>query len=553
MGSFQQIVMGIGCLIAAFWFGSLLQDRPVGQNQTVALLPDGTIDPTQANAQPTLLEQTKGFVSSLFDSPSKPKPITVNDLRQRSLTAVPNEDPIVNSEGSFQSQLGTPHAPALPALKTNVRQDLQASSDGMINGSGVQRLVGSFASDQSMLEPVQNIAEPVQNVVVQRVAIVPDFSSLAEEVNRGLSFNDAQTSGSVTSQQSVELIPVPKFSDVAIAKPDRTLDADWERVRQQVATAERRLSSYRDEMTKPIPKIANSVTEQTNKFWDRQQSEARRQQSTLASVDRGFERERRLKPESYTDKQNRWDVFPANNRQSIEVQQYEVQQERQQPQPPQRRDYQDRQQPVGDLQARVSQPRFDDQQARRRNGRVEIVEVDRGFVTPDLPPSRSVQPMESRVRSLNDDRSVVGYSPSASSNSSGDGRWRNGQGERVAMQRPQGEYIAQRSEVRNDLRPAFNRDAGSNPEFVSPPEYRQPAQASQGTSRSEIVEAAKMTYGSFREYETRSGDTLQTISKEFYGSADYYYDLYLANRTLLSNPATVPPGMTLKIPRFDGR
>ena len=72
----------------------------------------------------------------------------------------------------------------------------------------------------------------------------------------------------------------------------------------------------------------------------------------------------------------------------------------------------------------------------------------------------------------------------------------------------------------------------AQPDFVSPPE-------------------PVVRYEQFEEYRTRDNDTLQMISQNFYGTPDYYFDLYLANRPMLANPATVPAGVTLKIPKFD--
>ena len=58
-------------------------------------------------------------------------------------------------------------------------------------------------------------------------------------------------------------------------------------------------------------------------------------------------------------------------------------------------------------------------------------------------------------------------------------------------------------------------------------------------------------YGDFKTYVTERGDTLQTISESFFGTPEYYFDLYLANRNILVNPATVPTGVELRIPRID--
>lgn len=52
----------------------------------------------------------------------------------------------------------------------------------------------------------------------------------------------------------------------------------------------------------------------------------------------------------------------------------------------------------------------------------------------------------------------------------------------------------------------------------------------------------------FRVHVVRPGETLQSISNAYFGSSDYYLDIYVANQSLLSDPADVPIGASLKIP-----
>jgi hypothetical protein len=49
-------------------------------------------------------------------------------------------------------------------------------------------------------------------------------------------------------------------------------------------------------------------------------------------------------------------------------------------------------------------------------------------------------------------------------------------------------------------------------------------------------------------YTTVFGDTLHSISKQFFGKTDYYLDIYLANKQLFKNPAQVPVNATIQIP-----
>ena len=51
-----------------------------------------------------------------------------------------------------------------------------------------------------------------------------------------------------------------------------------------------------------------------------------------------------------------------------------------------------------------------------------------------------------------------------------------------------------------------------------------------------------------RTYVVKSGDTLSKISKEFYGDANKYMDIFNANKDQLSDPNKIKPGQELKIP-----
>ena len=49
-------------------------------------------------------------------------------------------------------------------------------------------------------------------------------------------------------------------------------------------------------------------------------------------------------------------------------------------------------------------------------------------------------------------------------------------------------------------------------------------------------------------YEVKSGDTLSKISKEFYGDANKYNQIFEANRPMLKDPDEIYPGQKLRIP-----
>ena len=54
----------------------------------------------------------------------------------------------------------------------------------------------------------------------------------------------------------------------------------------------------------------------------------------------------------------------------------------------------------------------------------------------------------------------------------------------------------------------------------------------------------------FVEHVVQQGETLQSISRRYFGSSDYYLDIYLANRNKLRNPVIVESGTALRIPVY---
>jgi nucleoid-associated protein YgaU len=53
----------------------------------------------------------------------------------------------------------------------------------------------------------------------------------------------------------------------------------------------------------------------------------------------------------------------------------------------------------------------------------------------------------------------------------------------------------------------------------------------------------------FESYTVGKNDTLQKISKKFYGTFRKWKDIYEANRNILRTPDKLYPGQTLKIPK----
>jgi nucleoid-associated protein YgaU len=52
-------------------------------------------------------------------------------------------------------------------------------------------------------------------------------------------------------------------------------------------------------------------------------------------------------------------------------------------------------------------------------------------------------------------------------------------------------------------------------------------------------------------YTVEAGDTLSKISKQFYGEASLYMNIFEANRDKLNDPNKIQPGMELRIPLSD--
>lgn len=52
----------------------------------------------------------------------------------------------------------------------------------------------------------------------------------------------------------------------------------------------------------------------------------------------------------------------------------------------------------------------------------------------------------------------------------------------------------------------------------------------------------------FEEYNVQNGDTLQKISKKFYGTTAKWYKIYDLNRSVITNPDRLYVGQSIKIP-----
>ena len=55
----------------------------------------------------------------------------------------------------------------------------------------------------------------------------------------------------------------------------------------------------------------------------------------------------------------------------------------------------------------------------------------------------------------------------------------------------------------------------------------------------------------FVDHTIRNGESLQSISAQYFGSPNYYLDIYLANRNKLRNPADAQAGVSIRVPVYD--
>lgn len=67
-------------------------------------------------------------------------------------------------------------------------------------------------------------------------------------------------------------------------------------------------------------------------------------------------------------------------------------------------------------------------------------------------------------------------------------------------------------------------------------------------SESMVPEAAQGEVGGFEQYTVQKGDTLQKISRKFYGTTKKWQKLFEINKDTLSSPNTLKPGQVINVP-----
>lgn len=69
--------------------------------------------------------------------------------------------------------------------------------------------------------------------------------------------------------------------------------------------------------------------------------------------------------------------------------------------------------------------------------------------------------------------------------------------------------------------------------------------------RSRQTNGLRLETNRFIRHRSKEGETLQKVSRQYYGKPDFYLDIYLANQDVLRNPGRIPKGTSLRIPVYD--
>jgi len=557
MGSFQQVVMGGICLVAAFWFGSYINDQPAALQQPLQgsshiNVADGTSYsqvPSQLAAKPG-----KGLFSSFLEAPAKPNSVTLADLRSRT-TSNPN--------------YATAQELRLPE---RTRETLAEVAPDYVkaplpNFGGDSAFVPNNTSDQQPLEIVSNHASDQH-----RLEIVPDFSTLAEDFKREQAAlnqrNDSVSETQAVSQQIGSMLPVPKlddFSRASFGNPMEQPKRDWNAVRQAVTSVEDKLKQFHNN---------HPVAEQFEPLRSEPLQSAEQRFPVAATTTSGrfipADRVERLQAQQQEIDRQQVDQL------EVSLQEYERQElERQELQ---RQEFLRRR--PGAYPAESSWSNADRSQAPPvpyNELRPENQFTDRGqnrsrrFEPAHRPtPPETFAQRQSRWKVFGDRTGASGSAVDTNPDAVNRAEDYSSQSRFAEPTRPERNSIPEASRVRSlyDLtmddgarsperhwpeqrsadHAAYQQDAYADRERFQPsaPRQRVSSVSSANDAGPEVIR-----YGDFKTYVTERGDTLQTISESFFGTPEYYFDLYLANRNILVNPATVPTGVELRIPRID--
>lgn len=552
MGSFQQVVMGGFCLVAVFWFGAYINEQPVAMQTPLQSFPStnagiGTSH-SQAPSHQLAAQPQSGLLSSFFEAPAKPRSVTLEDLKSRSVSQP------VAAQNSATPFVAIPELRLPEKMKdaaTEVVSDFVKPPFPEVDGDP------SFVQNNHSDHVVPN-----NQSGQQRLEIVPDFSTLAQTFRREQAeqyHRDDQESdaGAVSGQQS-SMIPVPKLDDFSRASFDALAqqpNRDWNAVKQAVLSVEDKLKQFHTahpvaeefEPLRPEARFPVSTKTTSGRFipeplppsQDFQQEESDRQEiERLQASLREYERQElerqeiqrqefvRRRPQAFVPNSTRNNSDRPTQR---PIPRNQLRTEDQ---------FADRSEASNNRFERSSRPAVSESFAERQE-RWKVL-GDRTRESKDVLAAR--EPLDAHSARA---RSSAQVRPAEVSTIPEKSRVRS----LYNMPLDEGARLPDRT--------AGQRNAFSNQNTVQSPSQRERIPSagvvSERTPSATVTNNADpevIRYGDFKTYVTEGGDTLQTISKSFFGTPEYYFDLYLANRNVLVNPATVPAGVELKIPRM---
>jgi len=122
-------------------------------------------------------------------------------------------------------------------------------------------------------------------------------------------------------------------------------------------------------------------------------------------------------------------------------------------------------------------------------------------------------------------------------------------GERRA---PDNNSVDKRKVLVWEIETGHNNDAAPKPKQETPNDTGSSSEPSQSAYEStpstcSTSEAAPASDKTYTEYTVQKNDTLQKISKKFYGTTRKWHKIYVDNKDVLSAPDKVYPGLVIKV------
>jgi len=108
--------------------------------------------------------------------------------------------------------------------------------------------------------------------------------------------------------------------------------------------------------------------------------------------------------------------------------------------------------------------------------------------------------------------------------------------------------VAPSAEAKNRVWDQIKLIDGTSSDLVCDIIVSQQQRAAQQGSATITAGASVSAGQNQRNYTVKLGDTLSSISREFYGDASQYLKIFEANRDILRNPNMISPGQELVIP-----